>query len=165
MLHMKTPLKYAHTSRELIQLHVSSCARRHFYHLFGVFFSLQLCPIRVCMGRDTVRVRICTERDIVRPCFIDRDVTIAQLTSRDFAVVYLFPRHWALRRSRTRVCLTLTETITHRFVLSSEPVFRLFPRCLFLQFHVNLSLGFHRCLDGNCGGSLVQSRISRGDSA
>jgi len=90
MLHMKTLLKYAHTSRELIQLHVSSCAR-HFYHLFGVFFSLQLCPIRVCMGRDTVRVRICTERDIVRLFY--RTIVTLQLMSRDFAVVYLFPRH------------------------------------------------------------------------
>ena len=105
---MKTPLKYAHT-RELIQLHVSSCAR-HFYHLFGVFFSLQLCPIRVCMGRDTVCVRICTERDIVRPVSShDRDVAgLRAYVARFCCRLSLSASHWPLRRSRTRITYSLT---------------------------------------------------------
>ena len=48
-------------SRELVQLHFGSCIRQYFYHLFGVFVSLQLRPVHVCTGRDIVRVRICTE--------------------------------------------------------------------------------------------------------
>jgi len=70
-------------------LHIGSCARRHFYLLFKVFFSLQLRPTRICTGRDTVRVRICTERDTVRGPSRDRDVAALQ-TSHGFAVVYHF---------------------------------------------------------------------------
>ena len=87
VLRMKTPLKYAHTSRELVQLHIGSCARQHFYRLFDVLFSLQLCPVHVCTGRDTVCVHICTERDTGT---LHR--VIFELTSHGFAVVYRF-RH------------------------------------------------------------------------
>jgi len=59
-------------SRELIQLHIDSCARSHFYYLFSVFFSLQIRPVRVCTGRDIVRVHLYGVRYSPQPCFIAR---------------------------------------------------------------------------------------------
>jgi len=61
-------------------MHIDSSARRHFYHLIDVvfFFVAALCPY-VCTGRDrcTVRVRIYTERDIVRDPVPSRDRDVA----------------------------------------------------------------------------------------
>jgi len=38
-LRMKiSEVRYVHTFRELVQLHFDSCARGHFYCLFGIFF-------------------------------------------------------------------------------------------------------------------------------
>ena len=42
-------------------MHIDSCARSHFYYLFGVYFSLQLHPVHVCTVRDSAPSR---DRDV-----------------------------------------------------------------------------------------------------
>jgi len=43
-----------------------------------------------------------------------------------------------------------------RFAVGSISLFRrLFPRRFFFQFHAHADLGFHRCPDSGCGGSLA----------
>ena len=144
---------------------IDSCARRHFYRLFGIFFSLQLHPIHVCTGRDTVRVRICSERDTVRDSASSRDHDVAAIRidiARLCCPLPLSPC-WPFRRLRTRARPTSAETVTHRLF---SLFCRLFPHRLLLRIHAHadLGLGFHCCLDDSCGGSLAQSRISRSDA-
>jgi len=104
MLRMKTLLKYTRIRlASSFNCIYGSCARRHFYRLFGVFFSLQLHLVHVCMGRDTIRTRICTEIQSATP--LHRAIVIIATLRADIARLCcrlpLSPR-WPLRRSRTR---------------------------------------------------------------
>ena len=69
-------MRYPHISRKLIQLHVDSY-EGNFIVTLAFFFSSLLCPVRVCMSRNTVRVPICMERDTVRDPVPSRDRDVA----------------------------------------------------------------------------------------
>ena len=128
-------------------MHSGSCARRHFYRLFSVFFSLQLHPNYVCTDRDIVRARICTERDTVGDPAPSRDRNVAALRAdvvRLCCRLPLSPR-WPLRRSRNRA-RQHWQKCTASFRCWKYPLFhRLFPCHLLLRFHAALGLDFYRC--------------------
>ena len=109
------------------------------------------------------------------PVFVRSEIQSATLLHRDVAALRadvarlcchlpLSPR-WPLRRSRIQAPPTLAETVTHRLISLLEVSPFSLPHHFLLQFHphADLGLGF-RCPDGNCGGSLAQSRISRSDT-
>jgi len=111
-----------------------------FYHPFSDFFSLLLRSVHVYTGRNTVRVRICMERDTVRihhnpiPSRVPIvTLLLFELTSRDFAVIYCF-RH-ASNSDQGPERAQHWQKRTASFRRRKYPLFRcLFPRRLLLRF-------------------------------
>ena len=70
---------YAHTFREFVQLHVDSCARGHFYRLFGVFFFCYILSAFVEKLRYSPSPYLCGAKYSPRPYSTrDRDVAASR---------------------------------------------------------------------------------------
>jgi len=70
-LRMKTSLKYAHMSREHVQLHICSCVRVHFYRLFDVF-SFHCYTLSMFIEAKIQSAYLCGARYSPRLCSIAR---------------------------------------------------------------------------------------------
>jgi len=110
---------------------ISNCAtRRYFYRLFGVFFSFAAtsCP-RLYGARYSPQ--ICSIVRTWRCCFPIEDPSAPNIGSN----------------ASLRIAVSEVSAFSSPFFSSSFSSF---------HAHVDLGLGFHRCLDGS-GGSLVRA--------
>ena len=125
--------------RELVQLHIDSCARRHFLSSFWCFlFFFTVTPCLCLYGA----------RYSPRPCSIERSWHCSS-SSWCRAALLSFTAFANAGRSADQGALLEISAFSLPFSSSSSSV------------SCPADLGFHRCPDGCCDDSLSESNLSR----